>query len=207
MKISRLRIKNYKSIRELSIEDVDYAVILVGKNGTGKTVVMQAIQAMVGDKEVTANDFNDPTRNIEVEAVFEITEEDLDMLYQRGIVSRYKKREAWEKDFCNKLPSFRENALRFTFIVAPDGRVAYNDGCKANNPHILSILPKVYFIDSTRNLDELEDDIFHFQGNKSIPSLKATGSRSAFQADHTRHTPPRKVCRRKDKYRRFPQRG
>lgn len=172
MKISRLRIKNFKSIRELSIEDVDNAVILVGKNNTGKTAVMHAIQAMVGAKPIEPHDFNDPCRNIEVEVSFEITEEDLDMMHDRGIVSRYKKREVWDADFAKKLPSFADGELKFTFIAAPDGRVSYNDGFRANNPNILNVLPKVYFIDSMRNMEELEEDIFHFQGNKEMAELK-----------------------------------
>ena len=40
MKISSLRIKNFKSIRDFEIKEVDYACILVGKNNTGKTVVL-----------------------------------------------------------------------------------------------------------------------------------------------------------------------
>ena len=172
MKISKLKIRNYKSIKELSIEDVDYAVILVGKNNTGKTAVMHAIQAMVGAKAIEPHDFNDPTKNIEVEVSFEITEEDLDMMYERGIVSRYKKREAWDSDFAKKLPGFSEGELKFTFIASPDGRISYNDGYRAANPYILDVLPKVYFIDSMRNLLELEEDIFRFQGNKEMAELK-----------------------------------
>ena len=37
MKISYLHIKNFKSIRDLEIKDMDKALILVGKNNTGKT--------------------------------------------------------------------------------------------------------------------------------------------------------------------------
>ena len=41
MKINRLQIKNFKSIRDLLIGEVDYACILVGKNNTGKSVVLE----------------------------------------------------------------------------------------------------------------------------------------------------------------------
>ena len=36
MQIKSLHIKNFKSIRELSITDIENALILVGKNNTGK---------------------------------------------------------------------------------------------------------------------------------------------------------------------------
>lgn len=172
VKIGRLRIKNYKSIKELSIEDVDSAVILVGKNSTGKTAVMHAICAMVGARPIEPHDFNDPSENIEIDAVIEITKEDLDMMYERGIVSRHKKREAWNADFSKKLPGFADGELKFTFIATPDGKVFYNDGQRAHNPNILSALPKVYFVDSMRNMQEIENDIFHFQGNKEMAELK-----------------------------------
>ncbi|MBQ9765509.1 MAG: AAA family ATPase [Lachnospiraceae bacterium] len=172
MKISKLRIKNYKSIRELSMEDVDYAVILVGKNNTGKTVVMHAIQAMVGAKEIAPYDFNDPTKNIEIDVTFEIDSDDLDMMHEKGIVSKYKKREAWDRDFAQKLPSFVDGELKFTFVATPEGKIFYSDGFRLSNPNIINVLPKVYFIDSMRNIEEIEEDIFHFQGNKSMAELK-----------------------------------
>ena len=42
MKIIYIKIKNYKSIRELEINDIENALILVGKNNTGKTSVINA---------------------------------------------------------------------------------------------------------------------------------------------------------------------
>ena len=41
MQIKSLHIKNFKSIRELDIVDIENALILVGKNNTGKTVVLE----------------------------------------------------------------------------------------------------------------------------------------------------------------------
>lgn len=172
MKINRIRINNYRSIRELCIEDADYAVILVGKNSTGKTVVLQAIRTLAGERGIDPNDFNDIHKNIEIEAYFEITEEDLDVLYRKGIVSRYKRREAWEKDFRSKLPSYKDGELAFTFIARPDGKIFYEDGYKKHNPHIKEVLPKIYFIDYTRDLAEIERDMFRFQGNQSMAELK-----------------------------------
>ena len=48
MRISYIHIKNFKSIRDLEIKDVDNALILVGKNNTGKTVVIDAICLVAG---------------------------------------------------------------------------------------------------------------------------------------------------------------
>ena len=46
MKIKRLHIKNYKSIKELEIDDAQDALILVGRNNSGKSVILDAILAI-----------------------------------------------------------------------------------------------------------------------------------------------------------------
>lgn len=43
MKIIYIKIKNFKSISELEINDIENALILVGKNNTGKTSIIDAI--------------------------------------------------------------------------------------------------------------------------------------------------------------------
>ena len=52
MQIVDLRIRNFKSIREVHIEGIENALILVGKNNTGKTAVLDAIRAVFGDYTV-----------------------------------------------------------------------------------------------------------------------------------------------------------
>ena len=49
MKISYLRIRNFKSIRDLEINELENALILVGKNNTGKTNVIDAILTATGN--------------------------------------------------------------------------------------------------------------------------------------------------------------
>ena len=77
MQIKSIHIKNFKSIRDLSVCDIENALILVGKNNTGKTVVLDAIRAVSGDYEVRDTDFNEKKQNIEIGMVLDITEEDL----------------------------------------------------------------------------------------------------------------------------------
>ena len=49
MQIRSLHIKNFKSIQELELLDIESALILVGKNNSGKTVVLDAIRAVTGN--------------------------------------------------------------------------------------------------------------------------------------------------------------
>lgn len=89
MQIQSLSIRNFKSIRELEILDVESSLILVGKNNTGKTAVLDAIRAVTGSYTVGAHDFNEKRQNIEIDMVLEITGEDLQQFHAQGLVSGY----------------------------------------------------------------------------------------------------------------------
>ena len=59
MQIKFLHIKNFKSIQELKITDIENSLILVGKNNTGKTAVLDAIRLATGSYEVEERNFNE----------------------------------------------------------------------------------------------------------------------------------------------------
>ena len=65
MKISYLRIRNFKSIRDLEINELENALILVGKNNTGKTNVIDAILTATGNHIPKTTEFLDPQKSIE----------------------------------------------------------------------------------------------------------------------------------------------
>lgn len=56
MQLTYLRIHNFKSIRSMEIRDIERALILVGKNNTGKTSVLDAICAVCGCYEIQDRD-------------------------------------------------------------------------------------------------------------------------------------------------------
>lgn len=172
MKISYIHIKNFKSIRDLEIKDVENALILVGKNNTGKTVVIDAIRVVTGDYKVKKVHHGDEEKSISIELAVEFNEEDLLLFHNRGIVSKYKKYALWEKDFCSKLPSFQNGELRFTCIVNPEGTIKYNDGFKKNNPYIQSVFPKIYHIDQQRNLEPIQNQVLSFYDKSAFNDLK-----------------------------------
>lgn len=49
MKIDSLYIENFKSIESAQIKEIDNAFILVGKNNTGKSSVIDAVRAVLGE--------------------------------------------------------------------------------------------------------------------------------------------------------------
>lgn len=172
MKISYLRIRNFKVIKDMTINEVENALILVGKNNTGKTVVLDAIRAITGDYVVTRPNFLQPDKPILIDIKVEFTEEDLQIFCEKGIVSRYKRYDLWEKEFKTKLPSFLEGVLSFQCVITPDGVVKYNDGIKKNNTYIKAVFPKIYHIDHTRNTDLIQNDVFSFYDRQDLANLR-----------------------------------
>lgn len=172
MQIKYLGIKNFKSIRELEIHDMESALILVGKNNTGKTVVLDAIRAVTGDFLVKESHFNEKKQNIEISMTLSITEEDLKLFHAQGIVSQYKRFELWKKEFCEKLPSYVDGELSFTCSFNHTGKIRYIDHTHKNNRYIREVLPKLHFIDTTRNLASFQDDLLLFEKSEDLVQMK-----------------------------------
>ncbi len=68
---------NFKSIQCLTMHNMEQALILVGKNSTGKTVVLDAILAVTGNYEIQDSDFAPEGQNIEISMTLDIPEEEL----------------------------------------------------------------------------------------------------------------------------------
>ncbi len=175
MKIEALKIKNYKFIRELEIRQMENACILVGRNNTGKTVILDAVLTACGQKEIKPKHFNEAGSNIEITVKLSLSGEDIALFYRRGRVSRAKRQDVFCREFSKRLPSFHSTAhshkesdswlmaqgglLEFTFVANKGGRIRYSDGIQKDNSYIKEVLPKIYCIDHRRNIDEIEDDI------------------------------------------------
>lgn len=173
MRILSLHIQNFKSIRDMRITEIENALILVGKNNTGKTSVLDAIRAVGGTYQVTENDFNEKKQKIEIEVILQISAEDKRMLHKHGIVSKYKRYEAWEQDFSAKLPSCRQELLSFVFTVNREGKVRYGDGFRKNNPYIQGVFPKIYYLDVQRELKQIQDDLLMFQEDELLKQMRS----------------------------------
>ncbi len=87
MQITDLKIRNFKSIKNLHIADIENALILVGQNNTGKTAVLDAIRAVSGDYQIQQEDFLEDYPNIEIMVKLRITEEDLTRMQKKRMIS------------------------------------------------------------------------------------------------------------------------
>ena len=189
MKISYLRIRNFKSIRDLEIKDMDNALILVGKNNTGKTGVISAICLAAGELEPKPAHFLEPGTNISIDMKVVFEEKDLNLYYRKKLVSAYKNYDSWLKNFQEKLPSFRDGELSFSCIVTPECTVKYDDGYRRNNPYIKEVFPKIYLIDHSRNVQAIQDAVFHFYDENSLREIQENLCTfdSTKQCDHCFH--------------------
>ncbi len=175
MRFTYLRIQNFKSIRDMEIRDIGQALILVGRNNTGKTSVLDAISALCGSYTFQERDFNRLRQAVRITAEVELTEDDLRMFRDLGVVSQYRRKEAWQKAFCQRLPSFvpESGRLAFTLHVSPGGGSRYEDGIRKNNAYIPQIMPKLYRITAERELEQLQNDLLMFQENDQLRRIRS----------------------------------
>jgi len=173
MQIISLHIRNFKSIRDLTIKDIENSLILVGKNNTGKTGMLEAIRAVLGNYQVMESDFNEKKQNIEISMELSISEDDLHLLHSHGIISQYKRFDSWKREFELRLPSYQNQILSFTCIINRHGDVRYSDSIKKHNRYIPELLPRIYLIDTSRNLAPFQEDLLMFQEDEQLIRLRS----------------------------------
>ena len=185
MKITALTIENFKSIHKLEMQEIDQALILVGKNNTGKTVVLDAILALEGSYKIKKEDYNEPYKPVVITGTIALEAEDIEVFYQKGFVSRYSRPSSWYEDFKRKLPSFQPydeeqqgekpfigGTISFVYRMPYEGKEEFGDGFRKNNPNLRVVFPKIYFIDHSRDIDSIQEDILEFQGNEQLRDLR-----------------------------------
>lgn len=172
MRIERIHIKHFKLIDDLEINNIENALILVGKNSVGKTSILNALCAVGGEYTISPEDFNQQRQNIEISILLRITQEDLDLLHRLSKVSGYRKKEIWLRDFCHKLPSYKDGILSFTFTANYNGRIRYSDSVHKNNPYILQVLPKIYYLDSQRDLEVIQENLLAFMEDDLLNQMR-----------------------------------
>lgn len=82
MKLTRVEVKNYKSISHI-VANIDDLTAIVGKNNYGKSALLDAIQCFYGDKTINEDDFHMGTdENIEISLLFSnLLDEDIERYF------------------------------------------------------------------------------------------------------------------------------
>lgn len=136
-------------------------------------MVLDAIRAVIGDYTAQETDFNEKKQNIEIAMTIDITEEDLHQFHAHGSVSLYKSYDLWKRDFVEKLPSFLRGKLSFVCSIDRNGQIRYEDGFHKNNRYIREVLPKLHFIDTTRNVATFQEYLLVFQRSEELMQLRS----------------------------------
>lgn len=173
MQIRKLLIKNFKSIQELCLEHLENALILVGKNSTGKTAVLEAVRAVSGSYDIVKDDFRDTASPVSVYVELEISQDDLNIFHRQSIVSKYRGYEPWLNDFQKKLPSYQNGILSFTYTKYENGISHYSDEYKKDNPYISMVFPQIYYIDTQRNLGQFQKDLLLWMEDDLMKQMRS----------------------------------
>lgn len=173
MQITDLQIRNFKSIKNIHIADIENALILVGQNNTGKTAVLDAIRGVIGDYQICLEDFQEDYPNIEIGVKLKLSQEDLTRLQEKRVISPYRNYASWFQDFCRKLPSYKDGILSFEFVANREGRIRYSDGFQKNNSHIPQLFPRIYYIDAQRKLDFLQENLLLLQEDALLKQMRS----------------------------------
>lgn len=97
MKIDTLHVENFKSIESIDVNEVDNAFILVGKNNTGKSSVIDAIRAVMGEFRIRTEHFRNPEADVVIKMTMSETEDET------------------------------VKTVSFTYVVTPDQKAYYKD--------------------------------------------------------------------------------
>lgn len=171
MKITALKIVNFKSIVEMTITDIDQTLILVGKNNTGKSSILSAIRALSPDYQISPFDYNQRNKSIEIHMTLEVSDEDLKEFHQVGKVSKFRNYDKWFEDFKRKLPSFSSHSIQILCKITIDGERKYSDGLQKTNPYIHQIVPSLYVVDEYRSFESL-NTFLDLQGFSALAEVK-----------------------------------
>ena len=99
MKIKEVEVKNFKSVDQLKISEINDVLILVGRNHSGKSVIMDALRVVTGNLMIDKKDFHSDKGNISISVKLEFSSSDLEYLHKNGVCGKARKYEAWKNAY------------------------------------------------------------------------------------------------------------
>ena len=74
---------------------------------------------------------------------------------------------------CEEDPSFKDGEVTFEFTANREGKIRYGDGISKHNRYIPMLLPKLYYIDAQRDLENFEEDLLLMQEDDLVKRMRA----------------------------------
>ena len=75
MKIRKITIKRFRSIKEQVVDDIGNSLVLIGKNNSGKSAILTAIRLLFGDYFPKDKDFYKDSDSFEIDACFVVSDD------------------------------------------------------------------------------------------------------------------------------------
>lgn len=75
MKIQKITIKNFRGIKDQTIDNISNSLVLIGKNNSGKSAFLTAIRLLLGDYAPKEKDFYKNSNVFEIETQLEISDD------------------------------------------------------------------------------------------------------------------------------------
>ncbi len=70
MKLTEIKIERFRGIEEQTIDNIENALILIGKNNSGKSAVLTAIRTVLGNYAPKTGDFYKNSNDIKISVKF-----------------------------------------------------------------------------------------------------------------------------------------
>jgi putative ATP-dependent endonuclease of the OLD family len=182
MKLSRVEIKNYKSIKHI-VANIDNLTAIVGKNNYGKSAILDAVQCFYGEKVIDEDDFHmGKEEEIEISLLFTgIETKDLEKYFnyksmynrtmlkiaenvgnetlkERELKKLKEKRDQKLKETCDKfcVDLEQDDTLIIKFIKPKRGNGVYKLSNSNNVPKndVLKLIPPIKVISAIRTPDK-----------------------------------------------------
>jgi predicted ATP-dependent endonuclease of OLD family len=181
MKIKRIKVNNFKGLKEIEFNTHAKGVLIVGPNAVGKSTIFEAIRlnkaflypntqgeiinvlnshkAISPDQQtiIIDNLLNDKTKKLEIAIDYEIEDAEIDLI-KSNFLDKYAIRHLQNT---NRFPSTRETFTEAQFLSSEQGKKAMEEGRFEVSNHIQSLK-------STKKLKAsfiLEPNALHFGEN------------------------------------------
>lgn len=171
MKITRLSIKNFLSIKETMIEDIDNTLILVGKNNVGKSSILNAVKLLCGNYTVNTTSFFQPNEPIIISSRIQLYDRDFEYLYREGRVSKHRKYEKWLPEFKERVRLNEQDQIDVVVRVYPNLEILYGDNVVKENEYIREAVPSLNIINENRDMEFIEKHLMDIHGFKEIDTI------------------------------------
>ncbi|KZL89404.1 AAA family ATPase [Clostridium magnum] len=136
MEIREIQIKNFRSVKEISINNITKIMGFLGKNNSGKSAILNAIRMFWGELELTEDDFHKKSDNIDLKISFEVNDKYINKLIldsKWGInklpttVEEYRKlKETLETEGIKNAREYKEKIKALSQINSPKELIESN---------------------------------------------------------------------------------